>query len=55
METELTDIKKYTRIYNNPPNAEAFIKAVKILAKYHKQYGTIDVSIIKNQYNNYEK
>ena len=48
MGTELTEIKKYTRIYNNPPNAEAFIKAVKILAKYHKQYGTIDVSIIQN-------
>ena len=48
METELTKIKKYTRIYNNPPNAEAFTKAIKILAKYHEQYGTIDVSIIQN-------
>jgi len=48
MGTELTEIKKYTRIYNNPPNEEAFTKAIKILTKYHKQYGTIDVSIIQN-------
>ena len=48
MITELTEIKKYTRIYNNPLNEQAFIKAIKILTKYHKKYGTIDVSTIQN-------
>jgi len=48
MTTELTEIKKYTRIFNSPPTEEAFKKAIKVLTKYHKQYGTIDVSIIQN-------
>ena len=48
MTTELTEITRNIKIYNNPPNEQAFTKAIKILTKYHKKYGTIDVSTIQN-------
>mgnify|MGYP003640953367 FL=1 len=48
MDTEITELKKHIRIYNDPPNAEAFSEAMKVLTKYYKQYGTIDVSTIQN-------
>jgi hypothetical protein len=48
MYTEITELKKYIRIYNDPPNAEAFSEAMKVLTKYYKQFGTIDVPTIQN-------
>jgi hypothetical protein len=48
MITEITELRKYIKIYNNPPNYKAFAKAEKHLIKVHKSYGTIDINTIKN-------
>ena len=48
MITEITELRKYIKIYNNPPNYKAFAKAEKHLMKVHKSYGTIDIDTIKN-------
>jgi hypothetical protein len=47
MRTELTDIQKWIREYNNPTSAESFQKALTKLSAVHKKYGTIDINIIK--------
>lgn len=47
MRTELTDISKWTKIYNNPKSYEEFKRAERELLKVHDKYGTIDVNIIK--------
>ena len=48
MTTELTEIKKYTRIYNNPPNEQAFTIANNYLLEVYKKWGTCNVSTIQN-------
>ena len=48
MITEITELRKYIKIYNNPPNYKAFAKAEKHLMKVHKSYGTININTIKN-------
>ncbi len=48
MQTELTDIAKWLRVYNNPKSAAEFEKAIKELQKVHNKYGTIEISIIKS-------
>jgi len=48
MITEITELRKYIKIYNNPPNDKAFAKAEKHLMKVHESYGTIDINTIKN-------
>lgn len=47
MRTELTDIQKWVRVYNNPTSESEWTKALKALEKVHNKYGTIDISIIK--------
>ncbi len=48
MITEIKELRKNIRIYNNPPNDKAFAKAEQHLIKVHKSYGTIDIPTIKN-------
>lgn len=48
MKTELTEIKKYTIIYNNPPNKQAFTIANNYLLEVYKKWGTCNVSTIQN-------
>jgi hypothetical protein len=47
MRTEITDIQRWVREYNNPTSEQQFVKAMRELEKVHNKYGTIDVSIIK--------
>lgn len=47
MRTELTDIQKWLRQYNNPISQSEWEKALRELEKVHRKYGTIDISIIK--------
>lgn len=47
MRTELTDIKKWVAMYNNPKSEQEFNKAERELQKVHNKYGTIDINIIK--------
>ena len=47
MRTELTDIKRWLHVYNNPKSEREFNKAERELKKVHNKYGTIDISIIK--------
>lgn len=51
MSTELTDIAKWTRMYQNPQNEEQFYYALKNLSVVHKKYGTIDINQIKQLIN----
>lgn len=51
MKTELTDIQKWLREYNNPTSKNEWTKAMRELEKVHKKYGTIDISIIKQLIN----
>lgn len=48
MRTEITDIQKWTKEYNNPTSEQQFVKAMRELEKIHNKYGTIDISIIKS-------
>ncbi len=48
METELTKITKYIRIFNNPPNQKSFNEANEYLLQVYKKWGTCNVSEIKN-------
>tara|TARA_B100000767_G_C19462556_1_gene408678 strand:+ start:471 stop:626 length:156 start_codon:yes stop_codon:yes gene_type:complete len=48
MVTELTEITKYIRIYNNPSNEKAYNEACEYLLQVHRKWGTCDVSLIKN-------
>ena len=47
MRTEITDIAKWIRVYNNPTSEIEFNKAMRELKKVHNKYGTIEISIIK--------
>lgn len=47
MRTELTDIQKWVRLYNNPTSEQEFANALRELSKVHRKYGTIDINIIK--------
>lgn len=47
MTTEITDIQKWIRQYNNPTSEKEWENARAKLAKVHDKYGTVDVSIIK--------
>lgn len=47
MRTEITDIAKWIRVYNNPTSQSEFAKAERELKKVHNKYGTIEISIIK--------
>ncbi len=47
MRTEITDIAKWIRVYNNPTSESEFNKAMRELKKVHNKYGTIEISIIK--------
>ena len=47
MKTELTIIKEALNAYMNPLSVEQFYEAEKVLLKYHKKYGTIDIETIK--------
>jgi hypothetical protein len=51
MHTELTDITKWLRAYNNPASLTEFNIAFAYLKKVHDKYGTIDISIIKKLIN----
>ena len=51
MGTEITDIQKWLRVYNNPRTQKEFTYAFKKLQKVHNKYGTIDISIIKSLIN----
>lgn len=48
MRTEITDIQKWVREYNNPTSEQQFVKAKCELEKVHNKYGTIEISIIKS-------
>jgi len=47
METEITEIARWVRIYNNPNSYRQFNIAFAYLKKVHDKYGTIDINIIK--------
>jgi hypothetical protein len=47
MRTEITDIQKWLREYNNPTSQSEWTKAMRELEKVHNKYGTIDINIIK--------
>lgn len=51
MSTEITDIQRWIRQYNNPASEKEFENARVNLVKVHKKYGTVDVSIIKQLIN----
>lgn len=51
MQTELTDIKKWTDTYLNPPTEQAWKNAYEKLKKVHDKYGTIDINQIKSLIN----
>ena len=51
MRTEITDIQKWVREYNNPTSDIRWAKAKSELEKVHNKYGTIDTSIIKSLIN----
>jgi hypothetical protein len=51
MRTEITDIAKWLREYNNPTSESEWVKAMHKLERVHKKYGTIDISIIKQLIN----
>ena len=48
MINEITYLRRMIYIYKNPGNDQEFNKAKKHLNKIHRQYGTIDVSVIQN-------
>ena len=47
METEITELRKWLRVWKYPPNDSAFNEAERHLTKVHNKYGTVDISIIK--------
>jgi len=47
MQTEITDIQKWTDTYLNPPTEQAWKYAYEKLKKVHDKYGTIDINQIK--------
>jgi hypothetical protein len=47
MRTEIDDIQKWLRVYNNPTSEQAFKKAERELRKVHDKYGTVNISTIK--------
>jgi hypothetical protein len=51
MQTELTDIQKWWKMYTNPKTSAEFYKAEKELLKVKEKYGTIDINIIKQLIN----
>lgn len=51
MRTEITEIKKWIRVYNDPSSRTEFERARKELLKVHDKYGTIDVNIINQLIN----
>lgn len=51
MTTEISNIQKWLRVYNNPSSEVEFTKALKELEKVHNKYGTIDINIIKQLIN----
>lgn len=50
MKTEIQKIKEALH-YWQYGNKEQFIKAEKVLKKYHDKYGTVDLTIIKQLIN----
>ena len=46
MRTELTDLRKWLSMYNNPKSEREFNVAQRELKKVHDKYGTIDINII---------
>tara|TARA_B100001113_G_C20734582_1_gene459531 strand:+ start:193 stop:351 length:159 start_codon:yes stop_codon:yes gene_type:complete len=48
MTTEITEIENNLKIWKRySPGSWQYESANKILTKYHKKYGTVDTSIIK--------
>ena len=48
METEITEIERNLTIWRTySPDSWQYKSAEKILNKYHRKYGTVDTSIIK--------
>ena len=50
METEIQQIKKALHYWQHG-NEKQFVKAEKVLKKYHDKYGTVDLTIIKQLIN----
>ncbi len=49
MATEITEIKNNLHIWRTySPESWQYKSAEKMLNKYHRKYGTVDTSIIKN-------
>lgn len=49
MTTEITEIKNNMHIWRTySPESQQHKQAEKILNKYYKKYGTVDISIIQN-------
>lgn len=46
--TEIEQIKKAIRNYNNPLNKQQFLNAESYLKKVYKIYGSIDLNIIND-------
>lgn len=47
MVTELTELRKWLRVWKYPPNDAAFDEAERHLTKVHDKYGTVDPVIIQ--------
>ncbi len=49
MATEITEIKNNLHIWRTySPESWQYKSAEKMLNKYHRKYGTVDISIIQN-------
>ena len=48
MKTELTELGRAWNMYMNPKTETEFNDAERVLLKFHKKYGTIDISTIRS-------
>jgi len=48
MKTELTELARAWNMYMNPKTETEFNDAERVLLKFHKKYGTIDVATIRS-------
>jgi len=48
MKTELTELARAWNMYMNPKTETEFNDAERVLLRFHKKYGTIDIGTIRS-------
>jgi hypothetical protein len=48
MKTELTELARAWSMYMNPKTETEFNDAERVLLRFHKKYGTIDIGTIRS-------